>query len=118
LRELRTTHPALHAALNRPATVPEDDEEAFTGSDLYDDCDVPLSVVTDLLRSGGSPAVTTNFKVTEDGGITRAGDAELPDAEEEEEEEETSDSEPEVRGGGQRRKIAARRYLGPAWEEH
>ncbi|KAJ7839116.1 hypothetical protein B0H14DRAFT_2588127 [Mycena olivaceomarginata] len=42
----------------------------------------------DLLRSGGPPAITTNFKVMEDGGITRAGDAELPDAGEEEEEEE------------------------------
>ncbi|KAJ7321903.1 hypothetical protein DFH08DRAFT_1030560 [Mycena albidolilacea] len=103
-----------------PVTVPEDDKEAFTGSDLYDDCDVPLSVVTDLLRSGGPPAVTTNFNVTEDGGITRAGDAELPDAEEEEEEEEEEEqtSEPEVCGRDQRQKIAARRYLGPAWEEH
>ncbi|KAJ7862112.1 hypothetical protein B0H14DRAFT_3614416 [Mycena olivaceomarginata] len=56
--------------------------------------------------------VTTNFKVTEDGGFTQAGDAELPDTAVEEEEEETS--EPEVRGRGQRKNIAAHRYLGPA----
>jgi hypothetical protein len=65
--------------------------------------------------------VTTNFKVTEDDGITRAGDVELPDAAEEEaeeEEEEEQTSEPEVRRRDQRKKIAARRYLGPAWEEH
>ncbi|KAJ7877921.1 hypothetical protein B0H14DRAFT_3435792 [Mycena olivaceomarginata] len=40
------------------------------------------------------------------------------DEEEEEEEEEEQTTEPEVRGRGQRKKIAARRYLGPAWEEH
>jgi hypothetical protein len=40
------------------------------------------------------------------------------DAAAEEEEEEEQTSEPEVRGRGQRKKIAARRYLGPAWEEH
>jgi hypothetical protein len=34
------------------------------------------------------------------------------------EEEEGQTSEPEVRGWGQRNKIAAHRYLGPAWEEH
>jgi hypothetical protein len=33
-------------------------------------------------------------------------------------EEEKQTSEPEVRGRGQRKKIAAHRYLGPAWEEH
>ncbi|KAJ7325429.1 hypothetical protein DFH08DRAFT_968659 [Mycena albidolilacea] len=84
-------------------------EEAFTESDVYDDCDTPLDVVTDLLCSGDAPAVATNFKVTEEGGITRAGDAELPDAE---------DAEPEACGCGLRKRTAARRYLGPAWEEH
>jgi hypothetical protein len=53
-----------------------------------------------------------NFKVTEGGGFTQAGDVELPDTAVEEEEEETS--EPEVRGWGQHKKIAAHRYLGPA----
>ncbi|KAJ7725609.1 hypothetical protein B0H14DRAFT_3519252 [Mycena olivaceomarginata] len=38
--------------------------------------------------------------------------------EEEEEEGEEQTSEPEVRGRGQRKKIVARRYLGPVWEEH
>jgi hypothetical protein len=36
----------------------------------------------------------------------------------EEEEEEKQTSEPEVRRRGQRNKIAAHRYPGPAWEEH
>jgi hypothetical protein len=37
---------------------------------------------------------------------------------EEKEEQEEQTSEPEVRGRGQCKKIAAHRYLGPAWEEH
>jgi hypothetical protein len=36
-------------------------KEAFTESDLYNDCDTPLNIVTDLLRSGDTPAVVTNI---------------------------------------------------------
>ncbi|KAJ7349963.1 hypothetical protein DFH08DRAFT_807286 [Mycena albidolilacea] len=115
-----SSHPGFEdcpQTLNQTDTVSEDDsdidsdiaEEVFTESDLYDDCDTPLNVVTDLLRSGAAPAIATDFKVMEEGGITHAGDAELPDAE---------DAEREPRGHGLRKKTAARRYLGPAWEEH
>ncbi|KAJ7174864.1 hypothetical protein C8R46DRAFT_1031457 [Mycena filopes] len=118
LRNLRNTHPALHAALNQTAVAIPDDEitkEVFTESDLRDDdSDIPLNVVTGLLRSGDALTVTPNFAIAEAGGITRAGDAELPDAEQSEEE----ISEPQARGRGQRKKIAACRYLGSAWEEH
>jgi hypothetical protein len=113
LCKLRTTHPTLHKALNQTDTVSEGNsdvaEEAFTEWDLYDDCDTPLNVVTDLLRSGDVPAVATNFKVVEKGGITHVGSMELPDAE---------DAEPEAWGYGLRKKTATRCYLGPAWEEH
>jgi hypothetical protein len=64
-----------------------------------------LDVVSVHLASGGS-GVEANFS----GGITRSGDAEASDAEPEES--------GEVLGRGQRRRVAARRYQGPAWEEH
>jgi hypothetical protein len=58
LCKLHTTHPALHKALNQTDTVSEDNldinsdfaEEAFTESDLYDDCGTPLNIVTNLLH--------------------------------------------------------------------
>jgi hypothetical protein len=69
----------------------------------------PLDVVSAHLASGGS-GVEANFSVDANGGITRSGDAEASDAEPEES--------GEVLGRGQRRRVAARRYQGPAWEEH
>ncbi|KAJ7834056.1 hypothetical protein B0H14DRAFT_3462322 [Mycena olivaceomarginata] len=93
--------------LIRMCTISEDDsdvaEEAFTESDLYKDCDTPLNVVADLLHSCDAPAVVTNFKVTEEGGITRSGDAGLPDAE---------GAKLEAHGHGLRKKTAARHWNG------
>jgi hypothetical protein len=60
----------------------------------------------------GGSGVAANFSVDANGGITRSGDAEASDAEPEESDEAA------VLGRGQRRKIAVRRYQGPAWEEH
>jgi hypothetical protein len=116
LRELRTTNPTLHAALTQTIELSEetdngDGDDPFQGADVYDDCDIPLAVVSDHLLSGGSLAA--NFVVGVEGGITRCGDAEASDAEQDE-----SEVEPAGLGRGQRRKIAARRYQGPAWEEH
>ncbi|KAJ6529677.1 hypothetical protein B0H19DRAFT_1082786 [Mycena capillaripes] len=110
LRELRTTNPALHAALaqEQPPTDDGDDgDDPYPDADVYDDCDIPLEVVSEHLSSGGA-GVADNFAVSDDGGITRSGNAEASDAEEE----------PVVLGRGQRRKIVARRYQGPIWEEH
>ena len=88
-----------------------DGDNPYQGADVYDDCDVPLDVVAAHLASGGS-GIAANFSVDTNGGITRSGDAEASDAEPEE------PDEPTALGGGQRKKIAARRYQGPAWEEH
>jgi hypothetical protein len=62
-----------------------DGDDPFHGADVYDECDISLAiqVVSDHLLSGGSLAA--NFVVgSVEGGITRCGDAEAPDAEQEE----------------------------------
>jgi hypothetical protein len=115
LRELRTTNPALHAALTQTDTIAADgnddgEEDPYSGPDVYDDCDIPLAVVSDHLRSGGS-SVSANFSIGDEGGIVRSGNAEVSDAEEE-------SNAPVVLGRGQRRKMPATRYQGPVWEEH
>ncbi|KAF8187911.1 hypothetical protein K438DRAFT_1972604 [Mycena galopus ATCC 62051] len=118
LRDLRNTNAALHSALTQVTEIDPTSEEAdhgnaedpYQGTEVYNDCDVPLAVVSDLLLSG---SVATNFTVNAEGGITRSGDAEASDAEEDEEE-----VEPAALGRGQRRKIIATRYQGPALEEH
>jgi ABC-type transporter Mla maintaining outer membrane lipid asymmetry ATPase subunit MlaF len=76
-----------------------------------DDCDVPVDVVVAHITSATS-AIADNFAVADDGSIMRAGNAEMSDAEEEEA------VLPTVLGRGQRKKIGARRYNGPAWEGH
>jgi hypothetical protein len=88
-----------------------DGDDLYQGADVYDDCDVPLDVVLAHLALGGS-GVVANFSVDANGGITWSGDTEASDAEPEE------SDEPAVLRRGQRRKIAVRRYQGPAWEEH
>ncbi|KAJ7038746.1 hypothetical protein C8F04DRAFT_1255666 [Mycena alexandri] len=120
LRELCTTNPILYDALNQASTsaiiVGGDVEEPMYPSGVYDDCDVPLDVVADAVTSGGSN-IAANFAVDENSGITRSGIAEVSDAEDDESDFEV-DSEPVALGRGQRKKTVARRYQGPAWEEH
>ncbi|KAF8146261.1 hypothetical protein K438DRAFT_1781135 [Mycena galopus ATCC 62051] len=120
LLELRTTNPTLHAALNQGddniGQFANIEEKPFQDTKVYDDCDIPLDVVSDLLISGGS-AIGTNFSVDENGGITRSGSAEDVDAESESESEVQSVA-PAILGRGQRKKIVAKRYQGPIWEEH
>ncbi|KAF7328312.1 DDE superfamily endonuclease [Mycena sanguinolenta] len=97
-----------------PTDLPDLDdaqEEAYTHREVYDDCDVPLDIVSAHLSSDGS-SVETNFAVADDGSITRSGNAEALEAEEEDEDV------PTVLGRGQRKEIPARRYLGPIWEKH
>jgi hypothetical protein len=124
LLELRTTNPTLHAALNQghDTTPPADiEEEAYQDLTVYDDCDIPLDVVSGLLHSRGS-AVAANFVIGENGGIARSGSAEDLDAEEEdlnvEEEDLDVEVEPVVLGRGQRKKIGPKRYDGAIWEQH
>jgi hypothetical protein len=105
LRDLRTSNPTLHAALSQTIELSEeadndDGDDLFHGTDVYDDCDVPLAVISDHLLSGGSLA--PNFAAGAEGGITRCGDAEASDAEQEE-----LEAEPAVLGRDQRHKIAA-----------
>jgi hypothetical protein len=117
LRELRTTNPTLHSALTQtnaadPIRADDVEQEVYLESNVYDDCDIPLDVVSDHLLSGGS-SIADNFVVGNDGGIARSGNAEASDAEADE-----PDDEPVVLGRGQRKKIVAQRYQGLAWEEH
>ncbi|KAJ7753269.1 hypothetical protein B0H16DRAFT_1723303 [Mycena metata] len=120
LRELCTTNPTLYDALNQTSTstviVGGEIEEPAFPTNVYDDCDVPLDVVADAVASGGSD-IAANFTVGEDGGVARSRNAEASDAEDEESDLEV-DSEPVALGRGQRKKFVARRYQGPAWEEH
>ncbi|KAJ6526449.1 hypothetical protein B0H19DRAFT_1275799 [Mycena capillaripes] len=85
----------------------DDGDDPYPDADVYDGCDIPLEVVSEHLSSGGA-GVADNFAVSNDGGITRSGNAEASDAEEE----------PVVLGRGQRKKIVACRNKGQIWEEH
>ncbi|KAJ6474184.1 hypothetical protein C8R45DRAFT_1103172 [Mycena sanguinolenta] len=82
LRDLRTTNTALHEGLMQtPVTdlpAVDAEEEAYTTHEVYDDYDIPLDVVSDHVRSGGS-SVASNFTVSDDGGIARSGNAEASD---------------------------------------
>ncbi|KAJ6609132.1 hypothetical protein B0H10DRAFT_2226219 [Mycena sp. CBHHK59/15] len=94
------------------AAVPASDIEVgpFLNLDVYDDCDIPLDVVSGLLLSGGS-SIAANFAVNQDGGLARAGDAEKSDAE-------TDEAAPVVLGRGQRKKMVNTRYETSLWEGH
>ncbi|KAJ6456735.1 hypothetical protein C8R45DRAFT_1110853 [Mycena sanguinolenta] len=100
LRDLRKTNPALHEALMQTSVTDlsavDAEEEAYTTREVDDNCDIPLDVV-------------------DDGGIARSGTAEASDAEDDEG---LVDAAPPVLGRGQRKEIAALRYLGPVWEGH
>ncbi|KAJ6530632.1 hypothetical protein B0H19DRAFT_1082364 [Mycena capillaripes] len=90
LRDLRTTNPALHAALSQTTETDPTSEAPDNGEgddpyqvvDVYDDCDIPLAVVSDHLLSGGS-SIANNSAVVQNGGIVQLGEAEISDAEEE-----------------------------------
>jgi hypothetical protein len=99
------------------------EEAPYADLDVYDDCDVPLDVVSDVLDPRRS-TVAANFSVDENGGISRSGSAEDPEADSESDLESDldvnaeSDVEPVVLGRGQRKKTVSKRYQGPIWEEH
>ncbi|KAJ6484587.1 hypothetical protein C8R45DRAFT_1147317 [Mycena sanguinolenta] len=73
-----------------------------------------LMLCRTIFNSGGS-SVASNFTVSDDGGIARSGTAEASDAEDDEG---LVDAAPPALGRGQRKEIAALRYLGPVWEGH
>ncbi|KAJ6510916.1 hypothetical protein C8R45DRAFT_921615 [Mycena sanguinolenta] len=75
---------------------------------VYNDCDVPLDVVSGYLVSDGS-SVANNFAVGDDCGITRSGNAEASDAEDEEE---PADAAAPILGRGRRNRVPTRRYEG------
>ncbi|KAJ6606935.1 hypothetical protein B0H10DRAFT_2228429 [Mycena sp. CBHHK59/15] len=54
-------------------------EEAFLN--VYDDCDIPLDVLSGLLSPSSSLATPANFSVSKDSGLACAGDAKNSDAE-------------------------------------
>ncbi|KAJ7310956.1 hypothetical protein DFH08DRAFT_1045880 [Mycena albidolilacea] len=56
-------------------------DDPYQGADVYDDCNIPLAVVSDHLLSG---LIAPNFTIDAQGGITRSGGAEASDADEEE----------------------------------
>ncbi|KAJ6548034.1 hypothetical protein B0H10DRAFT_2243302 [Mycena sp. CBHHK59/15] len=110
-------HPSAAALSQTTKTDPTskapdngDGDDPYQGADVYDDCDIPLAVVSDHLLSGSS-SIADNFAVGENCGTVQWGDAETSDAEEE------SDA-PVVLGRGQHRKIVARCCEVPAWEEN
>ncbi|KAF8188245.1 hypothetical protein K438DRAFT_1972428 [Mycena galopus ATCC 62051] len=116
LRRLHEENSALHAKLTQTtdtAMIPrsEIEEEAFLELDVYDDCDVPLTVVSGLLIAS-SLSVTADFVVGETGGLARTGDAEKSDVEEKDEA-----TPPVALGRGQRKKTGTSRYQGLLWEE-
>ncbi|KAF8213892.1 hypothetical protein K438DRAFT_1927146 [Mycena galopus ATCC 62051] len=91
----------------KKTTVPVSEIEApFFEHDVYDDCDIPLDIVSGLLAAGSS-SVTAGFAVSENGGLARSGDAEKSDAEEE--------AVPSLAplGRAQRKRIGTSRYRGP-----
>ncbi|KAJ7834809.1 hypothetical protein B0H14DRAFT_3461827 [Mycena olivaceomarginata] len=70
--------------------------------------------------SAEADAIFEDFSVDENGGISRSGSAEDPEADLESDLDVNaeSDVEPVVLGRGQRKKTVSKRYQGPIWEEH
>ncbi|KAJ7710125.1 hypothetical protein B0H14DRAFT_2646181 [Mycena olivaceomarginata] len=56
-------------------------DDPYQGVDVYDDCNIPLAVVSDHLLSG---LIAPNFTIDAQGRITQSGNAEASDADEEE----------------------------------
>ncbi|KAJ7136231.1 hypothetical protein C8R46DRAFT_1047681 [Mycena filopes] len=113
LRTLHTDHPALYEEFTqgRKAVDTNPVEEDAYADPVDDDCDVPVKVLVEHIASAGA-VVAETFAVAEDGGLVRAGNAEMSDAEEEDE------VPAPVLGRGKRSKFANKLYTGPAWEGH
>lgn len=88
LRRLPEDDPVLHAELMLPSVpLPAGDaveEEPFLDVDVYDDCDIPLGVLSDMLHGVSAPG---KFSIDAEGGIACSGDAEKSDAEDDSESE-------------------------------
>ncbi|KAJ6558970.1 hypothetical protein B0H10DRAFT_1967124 [Mycena sp. CBHHK59/15] len=91
------------------APVSKAEEEAFLN--VYNDCNIPLDVLSGLLSPSSSSATLANFSVNEDGGLACAGHAENSDAE-------AKDAAPVALGRGQHKKMGMTYYQGSLWEEH
>jgi hypothetical protein len=121
LRRLPEDDPVLHAELMLPSVaLPAGDaveEEPFLDVDVYDDCDIPLDVLSDMLHGVSAPG---KYSVDAEGGLTRSGDAERSDAEDDSESEavEVAPASPVILGRGQRKKTENKRYRSELWEGH
>ena len=49
------------------------EDESFLDVNVYDDCDIPLDVLSDMLHGVSGPG---KFSVDAEGGLARSGDAE------------------------------------------
>ncbi|KAJ7137032.1 hypothetical protein C8R44DRAFT_869116 [Mycena epipterygia] len=70
LIRLPTEDPVLYAEISqRAAADPTEDveEDPYLDVDIYDDCDIPLDVVSEFLTSSGT-SVAKNFTIGENGG--------------------------------------------------
>ncbi|KAJ7114985.1 hypothetical protein C8R44DRAFT_881033 [Mycena epipterygia] len=113
LIRLPTEDPVLYAEISQRAAadLTEDvEEDPYLDVDIYDDCDIPLDVVSEFLTSSGT-SIAKNFTIGENGGLARAGDAEKSDAE-------ADEVVPVVLGCGQRKRVGTRRYDASLWEGH
>jgi hypothetical protein len=81
--------------------------------DVYDDCTIPLNIVSGLLAAGSS-SVTASSAVSENSclALSCSGHAEKSDAEEE------AAPSPAPLVHGQWKKTGTSCYQGPLWEEH
>ena len=80
LRRLPEDHLVLHAERLLPSVpLPAGDtveEESFLDVDVYDDCNIPLDVLSDMLHGVFGPG---KFSVDTESGLARSGDAEKLD---------------------------------------
>ncbi|KAJ6622957.1 hypothetical protein B0H10DRAFT_1909748 [Mycena sp. CBHHK59/15] len=121
LRRLPEDDPVLLAELMLPSVpLPAGDaveEEPFLNVNVYDDCDIPLDVLSDMLHGVSAPG---KYSFDAEGGFTHSGDAEKSDAEDDSESEavEVAPASPVILGRGQRKKTENKRYHSELWEGH
>ncbi|KAJ6621668.1 hypothetical protein B0H10DRAFT_2187938 [Mycena sp. CBHHK59/15] len=121
LRQLPKDDPVLHAELMLSSVpLPAGDavkEEPFLNVNVYDDCDIPLDVLSDMLHGVSAPG---KYSVDAEGGLTCSGDAEKSDAEDDSESEavEVALASPVILRRGQRKKTENKRYRSELWEGH
>ncbi|KAJ7143887.1 hypothetical protein C8R44DRAFT_973698 [Mycena epipterygia] len=104
--------PFFYAEISQRAAADptEDVEDPYLDVNIYDDCNIPLDVVSEFLTSSGT-SVAKNFTIGENGGLARAGDVEKSDLK-------ADEVVPVVLGRGQRKRVGPRCYDASLWEGH